>query len=141
MSSFLAQWEGFAFLRKSQVGCNFPVAVPEIIFGLTLILDFFDRCHSLTSLYLPLAALGSLPTGLLLRAAFRTPPSIEKKNRPIGQFFFFGAVGGIRTLVPLLTTTRFPVVLVMTSSIPLHIQFAAQHSNDYYTKYLPFVNG
>ena len=36
---------------------------------------------------------------------------------------FFGAVGGIRTLVPLLTTTRFPVVLVMTSSIPLHILF------------------
>ena len=80
-------------------------------------------------------------TGLLLRAAFRIPPSIEKKNRPIGQFFFSGAVGGIRTLVPLLTTTRFPVVLVMTSSIPLHIHFAAQHSNDYYTKYLPFVNG
>ena len=73
MSSFLAQKEGSAFLRKSQVGCNFPVAVPEKIFGLTLILDFFDRCHSLTSLYLPLAALGSLPTGLLLRAAFRIP--------------------------------------------------------------------
>ena len=32
-----------------------------------------------------------------------------------------GAVGGIRTLVPLLTTTRFPVVLVMTSSIALQI--------------------
>lgn len=27
-----------------------PVAVPEKIFGLTLILDFFDRCHSLASL-------------------------------------------------------------------------------------------
>ena len=52
---------------------------------------------------------------------------------------FYGAVGGIRTLVPLLTTTRFPVVLVMTSSIPLHIQFAAKHSNDNYTKILPFV--
>ena len=73
MSSFLAQKEGFAFLRKSQVGCSFPVAVPEKIFGLTLILDFFDRCHSLTSLYLPLAALGSLPTRLLLRAAFQIP--------------------------------------------------------------------
>ena len=35
----------------------------------------------------------------------------------------YGAVGGIRTLVPLLTTTRFPVVLVMTSSIPLRILF------------------
>ncbi|MBR5617068.1 MAG: hypothetical protein IKW50_02680 [Oscillospiraceae bacterium] len=38
-----------------------PVAVPEKIFGLTLFLDFFDRCHSLTSLFLPPAALGSLP--------------------------------------------------------------------------------
>ena len=32
----------------------------------------------------------------------------------------FGGVGGIRTLGRLLTVTRFPVVLVMTSSIPLH---------------------
>ncbi len=46
----------------------------------------------------------------------------------------YGAVGGIRTLVPLLTTTRFPVVLVMTSSIPLHIQFPLTDSVDYYTK-------
>ena len=63
------------------------------------------------------------------------------KKAPAFAGALHGAVGGIRTLVPLLTTTRFPVVLVMTSSIPLHIQFAAQHSNDYYTKYLPFVNG
>ena len=40
-----------------------PVAVPEKIFGLTLILDFFDRCHSLVSLTPPLAAVDSLPTG------------------------------------------------------------------------------
>ena len=38
-----------------------PVAVPDKIIGLTLFLDFIDRCHSLTSLYLPQAALGSLP--------------------------------------------------------------------------------
>ena len=38
-----------------------PVAVPEKIFGLTPILDFFDRCHSLRSLYPPQAALPSLP--------------------------------------------------------------------------------
>ena len=31
-----------------------------------------------------------------------------------------GGVGGIRTLGPLLTATRFPVVLVMTTSILLH---------------------
>ena len=33
----------------------------------------------------------------------------------------FGGVGGIRTLGTLLTYTRFPVVLVMTASIPLQI--------------------
>ena len=38
-----------------------PVAVPEKFIGLSLILEFFDRCHSLTSLHLPPAALGSLP--------------------------------------------------------------------------------
>ena len=31
-----------------------------------------------------------------------------------------GAAGGIRTLGRLLTVTRFPIVLVMTTSIPLH---------------------
>jgi hypothetical protein len=35
--------------------------VPDKIFGLALTLDFIDRCHSLASLYLPLAAVGSLP--------------------------------------------------------------------------------
>ena len=40
-----------------------PVAVPEKIFGLTLILGFFDRCHSLVSLPPPQAAVDSLPTG------------------------------------------------------------------------------
>ena len=35
-----------------------------------------------------------------------------------------GGVGGIRTRVPLITATRFPVVLVMTSSIPLHMGFS-----------------
>ena len=34
--------------------------------------------------------------------------------------FFSGGAGGIRTLGTLLTYTRFPVVLVMTSSILLH---------------------
>jgi len=38
-----------------------PVAVPDKIFGLTLFLDFIDRCHSLPSLPLPPAAVGSLP--------------------------------------------------------------------------------
>jgi len=35
-------------------------AVPEKIIGLTLFLDFFDRCTQNASLYLPPAALGVL---------------------------------------------------------------------------------
>ena len=35
--------------------------VPDKIFGLTLILDFIDHCHSLRSLLPPQAALPSLP--------------------------------------------------------------------------------
>ena len=40
---------------------SFPVTVPDKIFGLTLILDFIDRCHSLSSLHPPPAAVASLP--------------------------------------------------------------------------------
>ena len=40
---------------------SFPVAVSDKIFGLTLILDFIDRCHSLSSLHPPPAAVASLP--------------------------------------------------------------------------------
>ena len=40
---------------------SFPVAVPDKIFGLTLFLDFIDRCHSLSSLHPPPAAVASLP--------------------------------------------------------------------------------
>ena len=54
--------EQFDTFPISTVGRD-PVAVPEKIFGLTLILDFFDRCHSLVSLTPPQAAVDSLPTG------------------------------------------------------------------------------
>ena len=40
-----------------------PVAVPDKIFGLSLFLDFINRCHSLRSLHPPPAALLSLPHG------------------------------------------------------------------------------
>ena len=40
---------------------SLPVAVPDKIFGLTLVLDFIDRCHSLRSFHPPQAALPSLP--------------------------------------------------------------------------------
>ena len=65
--------ESFAFLPLAKievslrraVARNIPVAVPDKIFWLALFLDFIGRGHSLTSLPLPQAALGSLPTGLL----------------------------------------------------------------------------
>ena len=38
-----------------------PVAVPDKIVGLTPFLDFIDRGHSLASLRLPQAAVGSFP--------------------------------------------------------------------------------
>ena len=60
-----AQPRGNPFFMKE--GNGFPVAVPDKIIGLTLILDFIDRCHSLNSLYLPQAALASLPHGLLCK--------------------------------------------------------------------------
>ena len=52
-----------------------PVAVPEKIRRLTLFFDFFDRCHSLGALYLPLAALSSLPPqgeGILMHTTCAT---------------------------------------------------------------------
>jgi hypothetical protein len=41
-----------------------PVAVPDICLRRQSALASVDRCHSLTSLYPPPAALGSLPTGM-----------------------------------------------------------------------------
>ena len=49
------------FICHRQRSHRSPVAVSNKIFGLSLILDFVDRCHSLRSLYLPQAALPSLP--------------------------------------------------------------------------------
>ena len=50
----------------------------------------------------------------------------KEKILPLArQDFRFGGVGGIRTLGTLLTYTRFPVVLVMTASIPLRIPVSA----------------
>ena len=59
-----------------------PVAVPDQIFGLTLSLDLIDRCHSLTSLHLPLAALGSLPTGHFFAQPAAEPPSSNPITGP-----------------------------------------------------------
>ena len=51
-------------VQTFQVTARIPVAVPDKIFGLTLILDFIDRGHSLWSLFPPLAALPSLPSSV-----------------------------------------------------------------------------
>ena len=50
------RWHVFS-LRSRRL---YPVAVPKILLR-HLSRQNFDRCHSLTSLFLPLAALGSLP--------------------------------------------------------------------------------
>ncbi len=55
-----------------------------------------------------------------------------KRKAPQSGAFLFGAVGGIRTLGRLLAVTRFPVVLVMTTSIPLRISML--NSKHHYTK-------
>jgi len=52
--------------------------VPEKIIGLTLILDFFDRGHSLPSLPPPLAAVGSLPmVGMTVDLAVAVDESLK----------------------------------------------------------------
>ena len=42
-------------------------------------LDFIDRCHSLSSLHLPLAALASLPTGMFLNGKGDSCPNCESR--------------------------------------------------------------
>ena len=74
---------------------NIPVAVPDKIFGLTLILDFIDRCHSLTSLYPPQAALGSLPTGHLHLDGFGSAPITNKKEEAYASSFLLVPVTGL----------------------------------------------
>ena len=49
--------------------------------------------------------------------------SERKSTMLLIALFLSGGEGGIRTRVPLITATRFPVVLVMTTSILLHILF------------------
>ena len=55
-----------------------PVAVPDKIFGLTLFLDFIDRGYSLRSLFLPPAALPSLP--LSVSGSYLTAASSPKRG-------------------------------------------------------------
>ena len=58
---------------------------------------------------------------------------IEKSTVILSKLrWTYGGVGGIRTLGRLLAVTRFPVVLVMTTSIPLHISML--NSKHHYTK-------
>ena len=74
-------------------------------------------------------------------------PLKHKKNPAlieIAGLSLYGGVGGIRTLGRLLTVTRFPVLLVMTASIPLHdIGWPCQtpDSPNIIHKSRPFVKG
>ena len=76
-----------------------PVAVPEILCSLFASQNF-DRCHSLASLPLPPAAVGSLPSGyspsslrvgLITRCALMQMQFLKRKKEqpPIGGCSFF----------------------------------------------------
>ena len=67
----------FATTRRLLVA-HPTVAVPDKIIGLTLFLDFIDRCHSLASFLPPQAAVGSLPPrdNLLLIKNYKKPLSV-----------------------------------------------------------------
>ena len=82
-----------------------PVAVPDQIIGLTLFLDLIDRCHSLTSLLLPPAALGSLPPGHFFVQPAAVPasssPSVYKNMGKAEAFpIFLGIDALIDTIEP-----------------------------------------
>ena len=66
--------------------------MPDKIFGLTLFLDFIDRCHSLGSLHLPLAALPSLPR---LELRFRLRPRHKNMGYPVGVSHILVPVAGL----------------------------------------------
>ena len=67
---------------------SLPVAVPDKIFGLSLFLDFIDRCHALCSLYPPLAALASLPNSIISAYAYILPRGMGIVNERKGQILF-----------------------------------------------------
>ena len=61
-----------------------PVAVPDIFLAAVAAASAIDRCHSLRSLYLPLAALPSLPipnTEVKLACADDTWRATARENR------------------------------------------------------------
>ena len=71
------------------VGCQgFPVAVPDQIFGLALFLDLIDRCHSLPSLFPPLAALGSLPSSKTGDPQYYNDSRTGHRRKPCAALFF-----------------------------------------------------
>ena len=73
-----------------------PVAVPDKIFGLSLLLDFIDRGHSLRSLFPPPAALPSLPTSAYFFRVIlsRVFPIVNKRRGcPLLLLFHFRQTG------------------------------------------------
>ena len=86
---------GITIRPRSSTGCTIPVAVPDKIFGLTLILDFIDRCHSLrqsTSYNAPFSA----SEKFRLYLGFSSPHKAGFAGSP------FSSATGSAPLVPLL---------------------------------------
>ena len=87
--------------RFSKIGSAARFAVPEKIIGLTLFLDFFDRCTALGSLLPPLAALPSLTqrATLVVRiprmAAAKHAAITKKEHHPDGWCSFLVAEAGL----------------------------------------------
>ena len=80
------RWSSRLFL-----GAAIRFAVPDKIFGLTLFLDFIDRCHSLCSLTPPPAAVASLPILDNRTAAHKCiniEPTKQSPNRPLIDPYF-----------------------------------------------------
>ena len=67
-----------------------PVAVPDILLGIEMPSSTVDRCHSLSSLTLPPAALASLPRSITLHIAGRTPLESVGEGLDLPYKYSFG---------------------------------------------------
>ena len=61
---------GMTILPKSSTLLTIPVAVPDIFVGFEKPSSSVDRCHSLCSLFLPQAAVASLPSSFHISFSF-----------------------------------------------------------------------
>ena len=106
------------------VGAGVPVAVPEMIVGLTRILDHFDRFPSLASLHLPPAVLASLPG---ISPPVRSLPIPKKEEAKASSFFGAGdrdrtgtlfTARDFKSLVSACSTTPADVAVLIYLTVP-----------------------